>query len=127
MPDKAWKAFERRVAAYFGGQRNSLSGRNSKAGAGDVLHPILIIECKQRVRHTAVALWDATRDLDCARIPVVALSEKGRPGFWLLIHSDDLLAVAAAHRANCLVSSDFLRAEAHKARENLEAQKGGEQ
>jgi len=99
VSDKAWKALERRVARFFGGERNALSGRNSKAGSsGDVLHPNLYVECKQRVRHSAVTLWDktnaeATKE---GKLPVVVLAEKNRPGFWVLVHSDDLKAVGRA-------------------------------
>lgn len=99
MPDKSWKRFERRVASFFGCQRNSLSGQNSKAGTGsDTLHKHLYIEAKQRKRIALVNLWDECRDAANAeggKIPVVAVSVKRRPGFWLLIHSDDLGFVAA--------------------------------
>jgi hypothetical protein len=96
MPDKAWKVFERRVAAFLGGKRNALSGRNSGAAEGDVVHPALTVECKQRKRHALLRTWDATKALADkeGKLPVVALAEKGRPGFWLLIHEADLLLVA---------------------------------
>ena len=92
MADKAWKALERRVARYFGTDRNSLSGGNSKVTRSDTLHPTLFIECKQRKRHSAVALWDETKKLADRedKTPVVCLAEKNRPGFWILVHSDDL-------------------------------------
>jgi hypothetical protein len=48
MSDKSWKQFERRVADYFHGQRNPLSGGNSKQTRADIIHPKLFIECKQR-------------------------------------------------------------------------------
>jgi hypothetical protein len=97
MADKAWKAFERRVAKFFSGpngQRNpgsggfSLSQTKTKA---DVIHPDLFIECKQRVRHSVVRIWDkAQKDAKKEDKPVVvALSEKGRRGFWIMVHSDD--------------------------------------
>lgn len=97
MPDKSWKAFERRVARFFGCQdRNPLSGINSKHTASDTLHDTLFIECKQRKKHAVVRLWDKCKPLakEENKIPVVALSEKGRPGFWILVHSSDLTAVA---------------------------------
>lgn len=91
MTDKAWKAFERRVAAFFKTERTALSGGNSKVTRSDTLHPELFIECKQRKRFAVVRLWDATKHLADKenKTPVVCLSEKGRPGFWLLIHSND--------------------------------------
>ena len=97
MSDKAWKAFERRVAEWFGAVgRTPLSGGNSKHTRSDTLHDTLFIEAKQRVKHTAVTLWDETAKLARKekKIPVVCLSEKNRPGFWVLVHSDDLTAVA---------------------------------
>lgn len=92
MADKAWKQFERRVARYFGVERNALSGGNSKITRSDTLHPDLFIECKQRKRFAAIRLWDETKHLADreAKTPVVCLSEKNRPGFWILIHSDDI-------------------------------------
>ena len=89
MSDKAWKAFERRVAAYFGGERCPVLGTDTKA---DVNHPTLYVECKQRQKHTAVTLWDTVKERARKedKTPVVCLSEKGRPGFWILVHSDDL-------------------------------------
>ncbi len=121
--DKAWKAFERRVAAFFKTERNALSGGNSKLTRSDTLHPELFIECKQRKRFAVIRLWDETKRLadaerklgdgelrsagaspkdSCGRVPpgrtqlhkenktpVVCLSERNRPGFWILVHSDD--------------------------------------
>lgn len=108
MPDKSWKAFERRVAAYFDTQRNALSGGNSKITRSDTLHPALFIECKQRQQHSAVTLWNDTKALADAeqKMPVVALSEKGRPGFWLVLHSDHLAQLASAIRHESAAQSD---------------------
>ena len=92
MPDKAWKKRERDVAKYFNGERTPLSGGNGKVTRADVIHDELFIECKLRVKHTAVSLWDhlAKLALDEGKIPVIALCEKNRPGFWLMVHSHDL-------------------------------------
>lgn len=89
MADKAWKAFERRVALYFGGKRCPVLGDDTKA---DVSHGSLYIECKQRKKHSVVTLWDSVRQRAKRedKTPVVCLSEKGRPGFWIMVHSDDL-------------------------------------
>lgn len=91
MADKAWKQFERRVAGFFHTERNALSGGNSKLTRSDTLHPDLFIECKQRKRFAAIRLWDDTKRLADkeSKTPVVCLSEKGRPGFWILVHSED--------------------------------------
>ena len=91
MPDKAWKNRERLVAKFFGGMRNALSGINSKVTHSDVIHDNLFIECKLRAKHTAIKLWDDTKSLADKekKTPVIALCEKNRPGFWIMVHSDD--------------------------------------
>ena len=63
MGDKAWKQRERKVAQFFGGQRTPLSGGNGKITRADVIHDKLFIECKLRAKHTAVTLWDDTKEL----------------------------------------------------------------
>jgi len=89
MADRAWKAFERRVASFFGGVRCPVLGTDTNA---DVTHDTLFIECKQRKKHSVVTLWDtvAARAKREGKTPVVCLSEKGRKGFWILVKSDDL-------------------------------------
>ena len=92
MPDKAWKNRERLVSKFFGGIRNALSGINSKVTHSDVIHESLFIECKLRAKHTVVSLWDDTAKIAKTegKTPVIALCEKNRPGFWIMVHSDDL-------------------------------------
>ena len=95
MADKAWKRREREVAAYFNGERTSLSGINSKITRADVIHDELFVECKLRAKHSVVSLWDDTAKLakDEDKIPVIALCEKNRPGFWIMVHSNDLVKI----------------------------------
>ena len=92
MPDKAWKKRERDVAGVFDGQRTALSGGNGKITRADVMHDKLFIECKLRAKHTVVSLWDDTAKLakEEEKTPVIALCEKNRPGFWVMVHSSDL-------------------------------------
>jgi len=102
MSDKTWKARERQVAKFFGTERNPLSGQNSKHTSSDTLHQTLYIEHKHRAAHTLLGTWRKAKDgalresedRNCPRVPVVTISEKGKPGFWVLCHSSDLLAVA---------------------------------
>ena len=96
MPDKAWKNRERIVSRFFGGIRNALSGINSKVTHSDVIHDTLFIECKLRAKHSAVKLWDDTKILADKekKTPVIALCEKNRPGFWIMVHSDDFETVS---------------------------------
>lgn len=92
MADKAWKAVERRIAAFFGAARNALSGRNAKVSASDSVHDKLFIECKHRERHTTWTLWNATKKLAAkeGKTPVLALQEKGRHGALLVVNTEDL-------------------------------------
>ena len=96
MPDKAWKKRERDVASYFNGKRTPLSGGNGKITRADVIHDNLFIECKLRAKHSAVKLWDDTKILADKekKTPVIALCEKNRPGFWIMVHSDDFEKVS---------------------------------
>lgn len=48
MPDKGWKAYERRIAKRFGTRRNPLSGGMSGHTRSDTLHKGLFIEMKNR-------------------------------------------------------------------------------
>ena len=81
------------MATFFHGQRNPLSGRNSKHTAADVIHDRLFIECKLRKKHTVVTLWDETKALADkeGKTPVVVLCEKNPPRFWIMVHSLDFL------------------------------------
>ena len=97
MSKSTWKNRERQISNYFGGKgRMPLSGKNSGHGAGDIRHDFLCVEHKHRQRHAVVNLWDEIR-LDAiaeGKTPVVTLSVKGRKGFWVMCHSDDLLEIA---------------------------------
>ncbi len=79
MADKAWKALERRVAAFLGGQRNRMSGAVDQLTAGDVVHDNLYIEVKHRAT-LAVDTW-MMEAVDSARsemkTPILALHRKG--------------------------------------------------
>lgn len=91
-----WKSRERQVAEFFGTKRTPLSGGSSGHTRSDTLHGELFIEQKLRSKHSVVTLWDETKRLASkeGKIPVVTLAEKGRPGFWVLIHSSDFERVA---------------------------------
>ena len=61
------------------------------------MHPKLFIEDKLRAAHSAVTLWRETKTLADKehKIPVVCLCEKGKKGFWFLVHSDNVKEVLA--------------------------------
>lgn len=93
---KAWKENEGRVAEFFGTRRNPLSGSGSAVTASDTRHPHLFIEQRRRKRHAVIRWWDQVAELARreGKIPVVTLTEHGRPGFWILVRSEDLATVA---------------------------------
>jgi len=96
MPTNTWKSRERQVAAFFSAKRTPLSGINSGHTSADVIHKRLFIEQKHRKRHSILTLFRAVKKLARKenKIPVVTLTEHGRQGFWILVHSSDLTAVA---------------------------------
>ena len=89
---RTWKKRESNVADFFQGTRTPLSGGNSKITRSDVIHDELFIECKLKKKHSVISLWDETKKLATkeGKTPVIALCEKERPGFWVMVHSSDL-------------------------------------
>lgn len=85
------------MSKYFGGDgRTPLSGGNSGGIWADIRHDFLFVEHKHKARHAVVSLWDTVKALAKkeSKISIVTLSVKGRPGFWIMVHWDDLTAVA---------------------------------
>jgi hypothetical protein len=93
-----WKAREREAAGLFGAKRQRCSGSSGRddCSRSDSTHPTLFIETKTRAKCSTRTLYDATRELAKAerKIPVLLLAAKGRPGFLVVAHSDDMPAVA---------------------------------
>lgn len=92
MADKAWKAFERVVAKFFGCQRNSLSGGNSKVSRSDTTHSKFFIECKLHASPAIWSLYEETREKAKKekKLPVVAVRKKNKEGFLVCVHSNNL-------------------------------------
>ena len=92
MADKAWKAFERRLANAWGTVRNALSGRNSKVSASDTHHPRLFLEAKLNNRSPFWSLYLKTRQLADkeGKIPVLCLGNKNHKWYILAVHNSDL-------------------------------------
>ncbi len=92
-----WKQRERDAATMFGTTRQYGSGSGGRPDEtrSDSKHDRLFIECKLRVKHTVVSLWDATKALALKerKTPIIMLSEKGRPGQWIMCHTSDFDAV----------------------------------
>ena len=89
--NKTWKSVERWVANFFGTERTPLSGGNSKITRSDTLSEDFFIEVKHRKKHTAVTLYESTKQLAMkeSKIPIVVLSEKGKHGKYILFNSND--------------------------------------
>ena len=96
MTNKTWKSRERQVARFFNTQRTPLSGGASGHTRSDSLHKELFIECKLRKKHSAVSLWDKVNVMAVneGKVPVIALCELNRDGFWVMLHCKDLRDVA---------------------------------
>jgi len=99
-PTATWKSRERQIAARFGSKRTPLSGGNSGHSRSDSLHKSLFIEAKHRKKHTVISLWEATKILaeKESKVPVIALTQHGKQGFWIMCHVDDLQRVAEEER-----------------------------
>lgn len=78
MPDKAWKAFERRIAKSLGTVRTPLSGISSRHTSSDTLHPDLYVECRYRTLSAVHSWWFTTREMASEenKAPVIALGKK---------------------------------------------------
>lgn len=80
MPDKTWKAIERKVAGFLGGTRNPVSGRK-RGDKSDVEHDVFSIEVKHR---EALPDWlhDAMNQAEMSargnQLPIVILHQKGQ-------------------------------------------------
>lgn len=88
-----WKGFERLVASFFGTKRVPLSGSNSGHNTNsDSLHSELYIECKVRAKFSLQTLFEDTEKKAKIenKLPIVAIKEKGRKGYLLVIRPSDL-------------------------------------
>lgn len=78
MPERRWKATERRIAALLGGKRVPVSGRG-RGDAPDVAHPWLSIEVQDRASLPAW-LVKALAQAEAAATPdqLSAIADGGR-------------------------------------------------
>jgi len=90
---------ERRIARFFGGERNIGSGSLNRPdrSSSDSTHPTLYIECKSRKSFSLLTLWRDTliKANKEKKIPLVAIHELGKQGDFLLLKKEDLQAIAA--------------------------------
>jgi len=91
-PPSTWKNIERKIARFWGAERNPLSGSNSRQSSSDSLHKILYIETKYKKRHTILTLYRETevKAKKEGKIPIICIAEKGKKGFWALIKDTDI-------------------------------------
>ena len=82
MPEKPWKANERAIAKYIGGERVPVSGR-ARGDQPDIKHAFLSVEVKLREQNTVPA-WIKT-GMDQAQkskvghqMPTLIIREKGQ-------------------------------------------------
>ena len=77
MPDKAWKAFERRIAKSLSTERSPLSGIYGHITTSDTLHPALYVECRLRKRSALSTWWFLVRQsaLKEHKVPVIAIHQ----------------------------------------------------
>jgi hypothetical protein len=94
----SWKRRERDAAALFGSRRKVLSGSSGRDDQtrSDSDHPRLFIESKFRASSSVRSLWEKTRELARreGKTPVVMLYTKHKPGALVVVHENDLQAVA---------------------------------
>jgi hypothetical protein len=100
--DKAWKAFERVAAKFFGNTRAPLSGGNGKQTRSDSLHPDLFISCKYTARSALHSLFqeELIKANVEGKIPIICTKKKGSDGFLITIHSKDFQSVCDLTRTN---------------------------
>lgn len=97
-----WKAFERRIAKDFGTKRTALSGGNSGVTRADTMHADLFIEAKLRASFSLHTLFVETEKLAAKenKTAVVAIKEKAKKGYLLLLRPEDLQKVARLYEGD---------------------------
>ncbi len=93
MPDKAWKAFERRIAKSLDTERSPLSGIYDHITKSDTMHSDLYVECKQRKTSLLHGLFVPIRRQARVehKVPVLAYHRKGSPNTLAVIDWDFFL------------------------------------
>ena len=90
---RTWQKLETKTAKLLKGERNPLSGENSKHTSGDVIHPSLYVECKLRKR---IATWSLFREVEEqakleGKTPVLILKEKNKKGELVVLRLSDFV------------------------------------
>ena len=106
---RTWKKREQNIAEFFGTQRTSLSGGNSKITASDSMHESLFIEAKLRKNHTAVLFWEVAKRKTKKGIPIAGLRLNDSDDHLLIIYSDHL-----KHIPNCFTVAETFTRNSHE-------------
>jgi len=87
-----WKSVERRICRQLGGQRNPLSGANSRHTSGDIIHDSLYVEIKHRKKIPFYKTFKETvkEAKKEKKIPMVVFHEKGSHDSIVMIKLKDL-------------------------------------
>lgn len=90
---RTWQKLETKTAKLLKGERNPLSGENSKHTSGDVIHPSLYVECKLKKR---IATWSLFREVEEqakleGKTPVLILKEKNKKGELAVLRLSDFV------------------------------------
>ena len=66
------------------------------------LNSTTLVQKREKKKHAVLSLWDDTKKLADAenKTPVIALCQKNRKGFWIVVHEDDLQKVMDAKNNN---------------------------
>ena len=88
-----WKETEREVATAFGTKRAPVCNNLTHS---DTFSTELYIETKKRKRFWIWGLFEETKKkaLKEKKVPVVAIKQKGKKGFLILIRPEDIKEVA---------------------------------
>ena len=93
MADKAWKAFERRMAKIWGGVRRGAHTSDGKSGKNDIIVEGWSVECKLLSRPTYGQMFNACSQAESNMeesndIPVAVIKKN-----WVLIRQYDLISL----------------------------------
>jgi len=90
MTDKSWKKAERNVSKKLNAQRNPLSGRMGGYTSGDVIHPSLYVEVKQKKRFAVLAIMKDTEEKARKekKIPVLVIHQGGAKRRYYIIQEE---------------------------------------
>lgn len=88
-----WKGLERKAARLLKGQRNPLSGSNSRHTSGDVIHDDFYVECKLRTNWAVTSIFKEVRQeakKEC-KTPLLIIKEKGKHSELVIMDIEDFM------------------------------------